>query len=257
MSAGHGSMLVYAIHHLLGYADMGADQLRAFRQLGSRTAGHPEYGHALGDRDHHRPAGPGNRHRRRHGAGRADAERTLRRRPGRSLHLRHGRGRLPDGGDQPRGDRPGRASGPWPVDRHVGRQPHHHRRLDGPVDLDGPAGAVQGGGLARAVDRRPRPRGDRGRNRGRAGRHPTPLDDRLPHHHRQGRAQHGRQSQGPRRAAGRRGDRRRPCGAGLAARALRRAQGRARRLEDRCRPRGVGTGRLERTQAQERPRRRL
>ncbi|MBN8293985.1 transketolase [Rhodobacter sp. NTK016B] len=48
LSAGHGSMLLYAIHHLLGYEDMGMDQLSAFRQLGSRTAGHPEYGHAKG-----------------------------------------------------------------------------------------------------------------------------------------------------------------------------------------------------------------
>ena len=48
LSAGHGSMLLYALNHLLGYADMGVDQLKAFRQLGSRTAGHPEYGHALG-----------------------------------------------------------------------------------------------------------------------------------------------------------------------------------------------------------------
>ena len=48
LSAGHGSMLLYAINHLLGYPDMGMDQIRAFRQLGSRTAGHPEYGHALG-----------------------------------------------------------------------------------------------------------------------------------------------------------------------------------------------------------------
>ena len=48
MSAGHGSMLVYAINHLLGYDDMDTGQLRAFRQLGSRTAGHPEYGHAKG-----------------------------------------------------------------------------------------------------------------------------------------------------------------------------------------------------------------
>ena len=48
MSAGHGSMLVYAIHHLLGYDDMGMDQIRGFRQMGSRTAGHPEYGHAKG-----------------------------------------------------------------------------------------------------------------------------------------------------------------------------------------------------------------
>jgi len=48
LSAGHGSMLLYAVHHLLGYDDMGIDQIRAFRQLGSRTAGHPEYGHAKG-----------------------------------------------------------------------------------------------------------------------------------------------------------------------------------------------------------------
>ncbi|MFN4128446.1 MAG: transketolase [Paracoccaceae bacterium] len=48
LSAGHGSMLVYAMHHLLGYDDMGMDQIRAFRQFGSRTAGHPEYGHARG-----------------------------------------------------------------------------------------------------------------------------------------------------------------------------------------------------------------
>jgi len=48
LSAGHGSMLLYAIHHMLGYDDMDMDQLRNFRQLGSRTAGHPEYGHAKG-----------------------------------------------------------------------------------------------------------------------------------------------------------------------------------------------------------------
>ena len=48
MSAGHGSMLVYAINHLLGYDDMGMEQLRNFRQMGYRTAGHPEYGHAKG-----------------------------------------------------------------------------------------------------------------------------------------------------------------------------------------------------------------
>lgn len=48
LSAGHGSMLLYAIHHLLGYDDMGMDQIKSFRQLGSRTAGHPEYGHAKG-----------------------------------------------------------------------------------------------------------------------------------------------------------------------------------------------------------------
>ena len=48
LSAGHGSMLIYAINHLLGYADMPIEQIRNFRQLGYRTAGHPEYGHVDG-----------------------------------------------------------------------------------------------------------------------------------------------------------------------------------------------------------------
>lgn len=59
MSAGHGSMLVYAINHLLGYDDMDADQLRNFRQLGARTAGHPEYGHAKGIETTTGPLGQG------------------------------------------------------------------------------------------------------------------------------------------------------------------------------------------------------
>ncbi|MGR3758498.1 MAG: transketolase [Tranquillimonas sp.] len=59
MSAGHGSMLVYAINHLLGYDDMGMDQIRSFRQHGSRTAGHPEYGHAKGIETTTGPLGQG------------------------------------------------------------------------------------------------------------------------------------------------------------------------------------------------------
>ncbi|MBN9885824.1 transketolase [Salipiger abyssi] len=59
MSAGHGSMLVYAINHLLGYDDMPMEQLKRFRQLGSRTAGHPEYGHAKGIETTTGPLGQG------------------------------------------------------------------------------------------------------------------------------------------------------------------------------------------------------
>jgi transketolase len=59
LSAGHASMLVYAINHLLGYDDMDADQLRRFRQLGARTAGHPEYGHAKGIETTTGPLGQG------------------------------------------------------------------------------------------------------------------------------------------------------------------------------------------------------
>jgi transketolase len=48
LSAGHGSMLLYGLLHLTGYADMTLDELKRFRQLGSRTAGHPERGLATG-----------------------------------------------------------------------------------------------------------------------------------------------------------------------------------------------------------------
>ena len=59
LSAGHGSMLIYALNHLLGYEDMPMDQIRNFRQLGSRTAGHPEYGHAAGIETTTGPLGQG------------------------------------------------------------------------------------------------------------------------------------------------------------------------------------------------------
>jgi transketolase len=48
LSNGHGSMLLYGLLHLLGYPDMTLDELKHFRQLGSRTAGHPERGLATG-----------------------------------------------------------------------------------------------------------------------------------------------------------------------------------------------------------------
>jgi len=48
LSNGHGSMLLYGLLHLTGYPDMTLDELKRFRQLGSRTAGHPERGLAGG-----------------------------------------------------------------------------------------------------------------------------------------------------------------------------------------------------------------
>jgi transketolase len=59
LSAGHGSMLLYALLHLTGYADMTLDELKHFRQVGSRTAGHPEYGHAPGIETTTGPLGQG------------------------------------------------------------------------------------------------------------------------------------------------------------------------------------------------------
>ncbi len=59
LSAGHGSMLQYALLYLTGYEDMTLDELKNFRQLGAKTAGHPEYGHATGIETTTGPLGQG------------------------------------------------------------------------------------------------------------------------------------------------------------------------------------------------------
>lgn len=59
LSNGHGSMLLYSLLYLTGYEDVDIDQVRNFRQLGSNTAGHPEYGHARGIETTTGPLGQG------------------------------------------------------------------------------------------------------------------------------------------------------------------------------------------------------
>ncbi|WP_375227458.1 transketolase [Roseobacter sp. S98] len=59
LSAGHGSMLLYALLHLTGYEDMTLEQVKNFRQWGAITAGHPEYGHAKGIETTTGPLGQG------------------------------------------------------------------------------------------------------------------------------------------------------------------------------------------------------
>jgi transketolase len=85
LSAGHGSMLLYALLHLTGYADMTMAELANFRQLGSRTAGHPEYGHASGIETTTGPLGQGLAN----AVGMALAEQMLAARAGSSLVDHH------------------------------------------------------------------------------------------------------------------------------------------------------------------------
>lgn len=85
LSAGHGSMLIYSVLHLAGYADMTMDQLRNFRQLDSITAGHPEYGHATGIETTTGPLGQGLAN----GVGMAFAERLMNARYGDDLVDHH------------------------------------------------------------------------------------------------------------------------------------------------------------------------
>ena len=59
LSAGHGSMLLYALLYLTGTPEMTQEQIKAFRQLGARTAGHPEFGHAPGIETTTGPLGQG------------------------------------------------------------------------------------------------------------------------------------------------------------------------------------------------------
>ena len=72
LSNGHGSMLIYSLLHLTGY-DLSIDDLKNFRQLHSRTPGHPEYGYAPGIETTTGPLGQGITN----GVGMALAERTL------------------------------------------------------------------------------------------------------------------------------------------------------------------------------------
>jgi transketolase len=59
LSAGHGSMLIYALLYLTGYPQMTLDEIKRFRQLGSKTPGHPEFGHTLGVETTTGPLGQG------------------------------------------------------------------------------------------------------------------------------------------------------------------------------------------------------
>ena len=163
LSAGHGSMLLYALLHLTGYPGMSIDELQALPPARLQDRGPSRVRPRPRHRDDHRPAGPGPRQRRRHGARRAPAQRAAGRRHRRSLHLRGGRRRLPDGGPQPRGDLARRPPQAQQADRAVRRQSDLDRRAYLARRLRRPDRALPGGRLEHRVGRRPRSRGDRRR----------------------------------------------------------------------------------------------
>ena len=130
LSCGHACILQYAMLHLTGY-DLSLDDLRQFRQWGSRTPGHPEVRHTRRHRGHDRPARPGLRQRGRPGPRRA---------PGCAPRFGSevcdhrtfviAERRLHDGGHLARGGLPGRPPRPGAAARLLRRQPHHDRRAD-------------------------------------------------------------------------------------------------------------------------------
>ena len=129
VSNGHGSMLLYALLHLTGYA-LPMEELKRFRQLHSKTPGHPEVGVTPGVETTTGPLGQGLAN----AVGMALSERLLAahfNRPDhthrRSSHLGIRRRRMPDGGHQPRGLFVGRHSGTFEADRRLRRQRHQHR----------------------------------------------------------------------------------------------------------------------------------
>ena len=198
LSAGHGSMLLYALLHLTGYAGMAIDDIcAASASSHSPAAGHPEYGEHPGIETTTGPLGQGLAT----AVGMAMAERhlagALRRRPGRSPHLGDRRRRLPDGRRQPRGGVACRASAASSkLMRAVGRQPHLDRRRHRAVLHRRHAEALRrpmAGHAARATAMTPR------RSPARwpaATRIAQAGADRLPHHHRLGRADQGGHARG-------------------------------------------------------------
>ncbi len=91
LSNGHACMLLYSMLYLTGY-DLSLDDIKQFRQWGSKTPGHPEYGLTAGRRSDDRPAGSGVREFGRHGDCAALAGVAVQQRRSQSFrlpHLRH------------------------------------------------------------------------------------------------------------------------------------------------------------------------
>ena len=183
LSAGHGSMLIYALLYLTGYERPTLDDIKRFRQLGSPTAGHPENFELAGVEVTTGPLGQGVAM----AVGTAIAERHLNAIYGDELvdhrtFVIAGDGCLMEGVNH-EAVGPRRAFEARPADRPVGRQRHHHRRLDRAVAQRGRGRAAPGGEVAHVRMRRAQRRRCRPRDQGSA-RRPAAEPDPLPDDHR-------------------------------------------------------------------------
>ncbi len=132
LSAGHGSMLLYALLYLTGYSGIDLEEIRRFRQLGSKTAGHPEFGHAPGIETTTGPLGQGLAN----AVGMALAERHLRARFGADL-VDHRTYVIASDGDLMEGISHEACSlaGHQRLDRLVVLYDDNHVSIDGPTSL--------------------------------------------------------------------------------------------------------------------------
>ena len=129
LSAGHASMLLYSMLYLCGLG-LELDDLREFRQWGSKTPGHPEKGHTKSVEVTTGPARSGHRQRGRHRARREAPARPVRRRALQPPRVRDLQRRRLHGGHQPRSRVVRRPLPARPPRRGLRRQPHHDRRRD-------------------------------------------------------------------------------------------------------------------------------
>ena len=204
LSAGHGSMLLYALLYLTGNEDVTIDQIKNFRQLGSKTPGHPENFITSGVETTTGPLGQGVASSVGIGAGGAAAGGRIRRGDRRSLHLCAVLRRRPDG--RRISQEAIALAGHWKLNKLIVLYDDNGISIDGPISLTDSVDQVKrfkaAGWNAERIDGHD-PEGDRGGDRAGA-EHPTAVADRLQDHIGFGAPPQGRHRESPWRGAWRR-----------------------------------------------------